>query len=146
MIQRIDFNPYAYLSAPRVEGINPVNQKTLFAEALDAEMAAISEAYRFKEEIADNGFQERALAVFGPRFFIQHEPTDYKALLNELLAVGDDYDNAISVVIGQMNADKHFDYGDVESKLAGLKEIADSADYTGKSDAEIVTAIARQAI
>jgi serine acetyltransferase len=44
------------------------------------------------------------LAVFGPRFFIQHEPTDYKALLNELLAVGDDYDNAISVVIGQMNA------------------------------------------
>ena len=109
MLQRIDFNPYAYRNAPVVEGMTVV----------------IQEMRRFTEEYATNPSFEDILAV------VLHDPNDPRSR----------YQQAMIAQLAYSHRAKYYDYGDVYGKLENLKNTADTADYSGMSDAEKVMAI-----
>ena len=109
MIQRVDYNPYAYLSAQTVDGISAVAQKPI---KLDSE--AIT-TLSFDDILAN----------------VLHNPYDPRSR----------YEQAMIVQLGLMHNAKYFDYGDVNAKLRELRNIAETSDYSGMSDADKVMMI-----
>jgi len=112
MLQRVDFNPNAYLSALKVDGLNVVMQSPIKPDKLDATIVV---APSFEEILAN----------------VLHNPNDPRSR----------YEQAMMVQLGLLQSAKHFEYGDVNAKLKELRSIADCADYSGMSDAEKVMAI-----
>jgi len=109
MLQRVDFNPSAYLSAQMVDGLNIVAQKPTKPDKLDA-LAVVAPSF---EEILAN---------------VLHNPNDPRSR----------YEQAMQVQLGLIHNAQYFDYGDVNAKLKDLRSTAETADYSGMSAAEKV--------
>ena len=124
MLERVNFNPYAFLSAPKVDGLTVVTR--------EQQVVKLTEGPAFCDVLdrVRNGasFEEMRDVLLSN---VIHNPNDPRSR----------YQQAMQAYLGLQHAANYYNTEGAAWKLMDLKHIADNADYTGMSDAEKVMAI-----
>jgi len=142
MIQSINFNPYAFQTAPKVHGLTAASFKQTQFEVFRGTLYCPVEEQQLKSEMAPLGIH----VVTRAEIMANMSPTvKLNELLSNVFSSPNDpllqWQSAMSAKLGQMHNARFFDYGNVSGKLARLRNIAETVDYSGMSETEKVLAI-----
>ena len=132
MMQNISINTLVYstVQGGTTKSITP--NRLLFA---DFYSKAVNAACERKRAEGKSTLWNHMLISDNPTHIITL-PSEYQEMYDRILAIDGRKEAAMEVVISQIRAAQYFDYGDVNGKLAQLKNNAENADYSGMSAAE----------
>jgi len=139
MIQRIDFNPYAYRATPKADGLDMASFRTTLLEMFPGTHYCPKDAHQLRANLAslpDYSIRKAELVI----------SMSPQVKLNEFLssppvyATGTPTTNqwrmAMAVKLSQMRTSNYVTSGPIEGLLYDLRCAADEADYSGMNNAE----------